>query len=240
MAARGVDDGHRPFIVHDVEPSSAQILEARWCPEPNSGTHAGDTPAARDRANAATIFSHIDGDLLLRPRERQADGAREARTTGRAAISRRARNAIAGDRRDDPGGPVHHANTMMPHVGDVDVTSGRDRDIHRGVETCILCRAAIAERDVVGVRRTGVARSRDRVNQAGRRGDHADAIVAGVGNVDVPVRSHGNAIRRVESRVHSRLQVTVESGLASDPASVSISPESPLIRLTRWLRASAT
>jgi len=65
MAASGVDDDHRPFIVHDVEPSSAQILDARGCPEPYARAHGGDASAARDGPNAPAIFSHVNGDLLL-------------------------------------------------------------------------------------------------------------------------------------------------------------------------------
>ena len=80
----------------------------------------------------------------------------------------------------------------MVHISNVNVAVWSDRDITRHVEIRRRRRTAVADRTIIVAWR---ADPRDGVNESGSVIDHPDAVVQGIGDVDITVGRGGDAAR---------------------------------------------
>src|SRR5262249_40548314 len=111
----------------------------------------------------------------------------------------RGRRTATGERRDHTAG-VDLPHLVVPGVGDVDVPAAVDGNVARGAEARRCGRATVAHR-------TGHAGAGERGDGACRV-DLAHLVVAGVGDVHVPVAVDRDALGRVEERRRRGTAVT--------------------------------
>ena len=161
--------------------------------------NGGDRPRGIDLANAVVV---LIGDVeVARPVHRHASGQEERRLDRRAAVSAEASLFRARDGGDRPGA-IDPADAVVVSIGDIEVA----RPVHRHaigiVETRLSCRAAIPAEPLLSRARNGGDRP---------GGIHlADAVVVGIGDVEVACAVHRHAIGQVETRLSCRAAVLAE------------------------------
>src|SRR5207244_1449430 len=112
---------------------------------------------------------------------------------------------VAGDRMNQTGLHVDHADAVVQRVGDVDVAVGCARDRARRVERRL-------GRGFLGAVVPVVARPGDGGDDAGRLIDTPNPIVVGVGDDEIAVWCNRDAVRRVQLRGRCVVVVAGESG----------------------------
>src|SRR5262249_356068 len=108
------------------------------------------------------------------------------RTRGRASVSRRGRrNASAGNGRYYPSS-VNLADTIVERIGNVNRSVSIDRDTGRRGQLCLNGRSAVTRVTTLRVLlQTALPVPSDGSNDP-LRGTFADAIVAGIGDIQIP------------------------------------------------------
>ncbi len=123
--------------------------------------------------------------------ERQAVRLDHARARGWSVIAAEPGRAVAGEGRDDARAAVDPANTMIMPVGDIDVSGIVDRDAVGLVEAGTRGRTAIP--GIAGLAAAGAGR-----DHTGARVDAPNAMVEGVGKIEVAVRVEPDIERAVQ------------------------------------------
>ena len=194
----------RTAVPPEIEPPSARNRRDRPC-----GVNPADPAVVPigDVEVACSVHRHACGRADLRL-------ARRATIAAETALSR-ARN-----RRDRPGG-VDLADAVAVPIGDVEVARSVDR------HACGKLNLRLARRSAVPAE-PGLPRPRHGRDRPGGI-DPADAVVAGIGDVEVARSVHRHACGRADLRLARRSAV---------PATVVIVPVESTLR-TRLLPASA-
>jgi hypothetical protein len=127
------------------------------------------------------------GDVQVAHRiEDQVSRGHQLRGCGGSAIAVRALLAVAGDGGDEPvGGDLAHL--LVAEIGDIEVAGCVQRQAVGRIELSQIRRTAVAE--VAGMSVAG-----EGGDDAGR-GDFADAVIVGVGQVEVALAVDGDAVR---------------------------------------------
>ena len=157
----------------------------------------GDNPCGIDLTNA--VVAGIGNIEVAHPVHRNAPGVAEPRLNRRPPVTSKPAHSCSCNRRDRAG-RIDLANAIVTVISNVEVPAAVHRNAPGVVEPRLNCRPPVTSKPVI-------PRSCNRRDRAGRI-DLANAVVAGIGNIEVARTVQRNTLGVAEPRLNRRAPVT--------------------------------